>query len=474
MFRVIWQYGIDVLGPLNSEALNITPMESHAGVSPFADIVTIGAAEPVFSRSPITLRSELLAMPAAYQADPANDLAGYHHVFVPTREAAETLRNRLMGDANVVYAEIQGELQPPFIIDESRRTLAAKPRLESLTLYPVATQNFIQHQVYLNSAPDGIDAHYAWPKLGGKGMGIKIIDIEFGWNFDHEDLRLRQTGVIHGDNTNHDHGTAVLGIFSGDENGFGIQGISSDAMVSAASAVYDFNHRRWNAANAIKTAADRLTAGDIILLEMHAPGPNASNSGQNQGGYIAVEYWQDDFSAIQYAVQRGIHVVEAAGNGGEDLDDPIYGNLFSRSLRDSGAILVGGGGSALRDDARSRMGWSNYGSRLDVQGWGEDIVTTGGRSAPSYYDLVDHPDGSRCYTQSFGGTSGASPIVVGAIAIIGGMLKAAKRPPLSPRDMRNLLVQTGTPQTGSATSPVSQHIGPLPDIRKAIEVLGLS
>lgn len=471
MFRVIWQYGVDVLGPLDSESLQPAPLESDADIRPFTDLSTIGRPEPVFPRPSIALRAELRGMPTEFQEDPANDLAGYYHAFVTTLQAADTLRDRLLNDSRVTYAEVQGELQHPFILDESRRAKAVGARLESLSLHPASTQDFISYQVYLNPAPGGIDAHYAWSK-GGNGNGIRIIDIESGWNFEHEDLRLQQIGVIHGINQNSDHGTAVLGIYSGDDNEFGVKGIAPNALAGAASAVYDWENGKWNAANAIKTAADRLTAGDIILLEMHAPGPNASGSGQD--GFIAVEYWQPEFAAIRYAVQRGIYVIEAAGNGGEDFDDPIYANRFSRSLRDSGAIVVGGGASALQDDARSRIWWSNYGSRLDVQGWGEDIVTTGGRSEPIYYDLVDHPEGSRCYTQSFGGTSGASPIVVGVVAVIVGLLKTAQRPPLSPQEMRKLLAETGTPQTGSVSSPLSQHIGPLPNLRKAMETLGLS
>lgn len=470
MFRIIWQYSTDVFGPLDSESLRTAPLESDSDLTLFADISTIGSPEPVFPRPPIALRAELRRMPSEFQEDPANDLVGYYHAFVMTREVADILCDRLLNDGRVIYAQVQGELQPPFILDESRRAKAVESRFESLSLYPTATPNFVSDQVYLNSAPDGIDAHYAWSKPGGKGNGIRIIDIEFGWNFEHEDLRLRQIGVIHGINRNNDHGTAVLGIYSADDNEFGVTGISPEALAGAASAVYDLQHGKWNAANAIKTAADRLTQGDIILLEMHAPGPNASGVGQE--GFIAVEYWQPEYSAIRYAVQRGIYVIEAAGNGGEDFDDPIYTNRFSRSFRDSGAIIVGGGASAEQDDARSRIWWSNYGSRLDVQGWGEDIVTTGGRSE-RYHDLVDHPEGCRCYMESFGGTSGASPIVVGAVAVIGGLLKAAQRPLLSPQEMRNLLVETGTPQSSSVSSPLSQHIGPLPNLRKAMEKLKL-
>ena len=75
-------------------------------------------------------------------------------------------------------------------------------------------------------------------------------------------------------------------------------------------------------AAAIRAAADALSAGDIILIELHRPGPGASGSGQD--GFIAMEWWPGEFDAIRYASNKGVMVVEAAGNGSRNLDDPIY------------------------------------------------------------------------------------------------------------------------------------------------------
>ena len=116
------------------------------------------------------------------------------------------------------------------------------------------------------------------------------------------------------------HGTAVFGEFGGDRNGLGIVGIAPEAGIRAASIFGGVG-----SAGAIRNAADRLNAGDIILIELHAPGPRHNFANRDdQAGYIALEWWPDNFAAIRYAVSRGVIVVEAAGNGAENLDDALY------------------------------------------------------------------------------------------------------------------------------------------------------
>lgn len=466
MYRVIWQHRSDALGPLRAEALNNNFLPS---LSVFSDFALIGPPEPVFARPALALRARLQTLAPAMLEERGEDLdlATYHHAFVHDLEAALHLQERLLGEPGVRRVEIQARPVPAVQRDFSIRRLQCESAAASLL--PIPTPDFESHQVYLEAAPEGIDARSGWSRPGGFGDNIRIIDIEYGWNFAHEDLLDHQIGVIHGANGLSDHGTAVLGILSGDSNGHGVTGIVPAAVVGAASAIYDFSLQRWSAGRAIEFASRFLSAGDILVLEMHAPGPRSTGHGQE--GFLPVEFWADDHAAIQMAVAQGIYVVEAAGNGGEDFDHPIYGGRLSRAA-DSGALMIGGGASAWQPDPLSRLSWSNYGERLDLQGWGSDIVTTGGRE-PDYHDLFDHPYGSRCYTQSFGGTSGATPIVAGAVAAIAGSLKAAGQPPLPPNEMRRLLIATGTPQRPSASAPLSQAIGPLPNLAAALTQLGL-
>lgn len=340
---------------------------------------------------------------------------------------------------------------------------------------PPVSPNFEARQIYLNAPPAGIDARWAWTQAGGTGQGVSIIDIEGAWRFTHEDLGTSQAGVVGGSEFDNlgwrNHGTAVLGEYSGDRNPFGVTGICPDAIAMAVAI------GGLGSAGAINMAASRLNAGDVILIELHRPGPRHNfQSRADQSGYIAMEWWPDDFTAIINATRRGIIVVEAAGNGAQDLDDDIYEtpgfgfppswrNPFRRVNRDSGAIVVGAGApppgthGADHGPDRSRLGFSNYGDIVDCQGWGREVTTCG------YGRLQGGPDEDLWYTDTFSGTSSASPIVVGAVAGVVSMAGARGKPIPSPQQMRTCLRTTGTLQQDAPDRPSSQRIGNRPDMR---------
>ncbi|MCI0402242.1 MAG: S8 family serine peptidase, partial [Acidobacteria bacterium] len=373
----------------------------------------------------------------------------YYYVSIRngTEEDVEKLVDRLNASPLVEIAYVQPKAYPAGDIAPPTPNLAA-----------------VQPQNYLNPAPIGVDAQYAWTFDGGRGQGIRIVDVEQNWNLDHEDLPnvadsfFAFSGFGWGDA---EHGTAVLGVVGARENPYGVVGIAPLSELGVSTVIrVSFTP----VPSAIDDAAAHLRPGDIIIIEQHAPGPSSGmvcNDGNcSQWEYVCQEYWQADFDAIRRAAANGVIVVEAAGNGGMDLDSPIYAGRFNRAVRDSGAILVGAGTS----NGRVPHPWSNFGSRVDVHGWGDSVVTLG------YGDLamVNGPDRRQWYTAGFSGTSSASPIVAGAAACIQGILKAAGRRLLSPTEMRTLLTSTGTPQ---AASP--RRIGPLPNLRPAIDSLGV-
>jgi hypothetical protein len=423
---------------------------------------------PLFGATEQRVRHEA-AEQATLTGEPPPDLSVYYTCEADDARLDELAEN-LLETEGIVGAYVAPPPEPPVDLELLN---AMVPSEESA---PPVTPDFTSRQTYLGAAPAGIDAQYAWTLPGGRGAGVGICDVEGAWRFDHEDLLVNQGGAVGTQSTElswRNHGTAVASEFGGDLNAFGVTGICSDANTRGFSIFAGMG-----SAGAIRAAADALNPGDIILIELHRPGPGASGAGQD--GYIAVEWWPADFDAIRYAVNKGVIVVEAAGNGSRNLDDPIYNtpqagfppgwtNPFNRSNRDSGAIVVGAGapppGTHGRDHGpdRSRLGFSNWGSMLDAQGWGREVT------ACAYGDLQGGADERVWFTDQFSGTSSASPIVVGACGSIQGVRRAQGQPPHTPAQMRSVLRTTGSPQQDAPGAPASQRIGNRPNLR---EVLG--
>lgn len=480
--------------PLQPTAEGFAP-PSHADSDALNKVLSAAGAtmRPLFDVSPTRARqaaaiADLLTPPGAA---PAPDLTTFLRV-----DAADEQLDRLVGELRDLPTVEAAYVKPAAVPAMSVKTpvgpheaFAPTSRESAPDLLnamiatpeeaPPTTPDFTPLQAFLDPAPAGVDARFAWTQLGGRGANVNVIDVEGAWRFTHEDLKLNQGGVAFGTPINdigwRNHGTAVLGVISGDLNGLGITGIAPDAFVRGASI-------SAGSAAAIHKAADLLNAGDIILIELHRAGPHATGAGQV--GFIAIEWWPDDFAAIQYATSRGVIVVEAAGNGGENLDDPIYdrpgagfpaswSNPFRRGARDSGAILVGAGapppGTHGHDHGpdRSRLAFSNYGSAVDAQGWGREVTTTG------YGDLQGGSNEDLWYTNQFSGTSSASPIVVGALACAQGNRHARTTTLLTPVTARQLLRNTGSPQQDAPGRPVSQRIGTRPNLRQMIPVFVL-
>lgn len=288
----------------------------------------------------------------------------------------------------------------------------------------------------------GINIEAAW-ELGIKGQGVKIADIEWGMDYDHEDLKSPNfiEGLKTTDNSYDDHGTAVAGILIAKDNGFGVTG-----MVNQYDKFYGFSERTKGRPAAIAMAVDSLGAGDLIIYEMQTGG---------QGGeFVPADYNQAVWDITKAATDAGIIICAAAGNGNQNLDDSFYDAYMNRG--DNGSIIVGAG----TIKGRNKASFSTYGSRVDVQGWGDWCVTTTGYT--SLYNGGPHAK----YTKDFSGTSSATPIVSSAVVAIQSYAKNELGKTLTPREMRALLKKTGTPQGSGG------HIGPLPNVGAAIEELG--
>ena len=394
--------------------------------------------------------------------------------------AQATLGREIANLDNYFVVELPAGASAPAWID----ALNALPEVELASAVtrpspPPSTPDYSPRQGYLDAAPNGIAARSAWSRPGGAGQGVTVCDLEYAWDLAHQDLpavtEMIPGGSSPGDPLGSvDHGTAVLGEIVALADGMGVTGAAHGASAIVVPVFLD-GARRLSVA--ITAAVARLRPGDVILIEQQVAGPRHAGRGpDDQFGLLPIEWIRSAYEAILTAVGNGIHVVEAAGNGGQDLDDPLYtvspgDHAPFTPEHDSGAIIVGASdiprafGGVVAD--RSRLSGSNYGSRLDVQGWGFGVTTLG------YGDLSNSaPDGSQSYTADFGGTSAASAMVAGAVAILEGEYRAATGAPLAPSILRARLVSAGTPQQ-SGRYPASQRIGPRPNV-SGVDVAGLA
>lgn len=408
------------------------------------------------------------------------------------RQTAQYNLGRAVGDLNLKFnLFLPDGADPAATIDALNALDSVEIALPMPLPVPLPQPpDFEADQGYLDAATDGIDAECMWMLPGGTGAGVQIADLEYSWNLNHQDfppvtVLLDPTADPPHDPFNDDnHGTAVLGEIAARDDGLGVTGIAHDSTIfvvpTNTNPGADPANDDWDIGAAIVLALTEWQpdpAGNVILIEQQMRGPNWTGIPQGtQFGLVPVEWWPWWYDEIVIAVGMGVTVVEAAGNGSQDLDDPVYSvdnwnHWPFLPANDSGAIIVGAGASPPplgTDTDRSRLGFSNYGLTVDLQGWGENVYTTG------YGDV--HPGGTppdpnlrdEWYTDTFSGTSSASPIVAGACALLQSAYMAANPGmALTPAEILAALQMTGSPQQ-NGTNPAWENIGPRPDAAAAI------
>jgi len=325
--------------------------------------------------------------------------------------------------------------------------------------------DFNAMQGYFRPAPLGMDVDYAQAALADSDVRVVFGDVEAGWNKNHFDIPLKNknvSGLALAANTSwYPHGTAVVGIVAGRDNGQGVKGIAPDSKVRLYSVFRRQENRIFdNVPGAIIKAAQEMKKGSVLLLEIQY------NNIEGVPSYVPVEYFLAEFEAIQFAIKRGLIVVEVAGNGGLNLDVYLIRDE-NGDVPDSGAIMVGAGGvpnnfnKGGKGENLRTLWFSNYGSRINVQNWGEYVVTTG------YGDLANGPSArNHNFTAEFNGTSSAGAVTAGACVLIQEYAITTLGRPLTNAEMRDLLIETGTAQLGNSNK---EHIGPRPNLRAVFQ-----
>lgn len=367
-----------------------------------------------------------------------------YRVETPIKDNENILRlaKGLEAFSEVEYASIISNepITPPLI-----KSSAVTPDLESL-------------QTYLLDNP-GINVNYAWSR-GITGHNVRVRDVEYGFHKTHEMLFDRnaiqlENGTLPNplltDSTSVyynylDHGTAVMSIMGSAKDNIGISGTAYNANEYIG--FLEWTTNGYDRVAAVTRSINASQAGDIILYEMQTGGKDSN--------FVPAEYTNVIWDLTKAATDSGIIIIAAAGNGDENLDDPFYIDYHARG--NSGAIIVGAGTS---NTEHSKLWFSTYGTRVDIQGWGHNVLSAGYGEWAKYDN-----DNNRTYIM-FRGTSSATPIVASAAILIQSYYFQKTGQYLTPVEMRTLLINTGIPQGGNLTT----KIGPLPNIKAAIEHL---
>jgi hypothetical protein len=320
------------------------------------------------------------------------------------------------------------------------------------------------NQGYLDAAPDGIDAEFAWTNsgtgtAGADGTGIQFIDIEQGWMLNHADLNAAGITLLSGVNqaitfpsgvSTRPHGTSALGEVLAVDNTIGCVGIAPAATGRVVSQWR--TNTNYNTSDAILNAISNLKFGDVLLLEAQ------TSVGLTTGFPVEIE--NAVFDTIRLGSALGIVIVEPGGNGSHNLDtftnaagDQIL-NRGSADFRDSGAIVVGAASSTA---PHTRMGFSSFGSRVDCYAWGEDVETC----------MTNHAGTTSTYRSTFAGTSSASAIIAGAALVVQGIAHANLHYRFNPAQMQSILSDPA--QSTASNNPAADLIGRMPDLQSIIQ-----
>lgn len=370
----------------------------------------------------------LLDTARAWSGEDVPNLLAYFTVECPDLAVAETVVNALAVVPGVESVYVEAEPQDA-AVDPTGETFFAEQR-------------------HLFGAPGGIDAVSGWREPGGDGTGVLIYDVEYNWKHSHLDFAGKNIPVIGTPDPNQplEHGTMVLGVLIAQDNGFGCVGIVPRADVRTVSALP-------NLRDAILAATMDDSVGyhtTVILLEQQLPRKFLVDTTTTQEEKLLPVEAEDALAAaIEVAVKSGQTVVEAAGNGGVDLDRANLGGrfVFDRLVRDTGAIMVGAG-----SHARRRLAFSNFGTRVDCFAHGELVRTT------------SVAFGQDSFVQTFGGTSSAAAIVAGAAAALQGIAIERTGFALTPRRLREVL---SNPNANTPSDPPGDFIGVMPNIAAA-------
>ncbi len=258
---------------------------------------------------------------------------------------------------------------------------------------------------------------------GIKGQGINVAVVDDGMDINHDDLSPnvnKSLNYDYGSNSyttsniyqpRHHHGTAVAGLIAARDYSFGVRGVAPRATLYA---------HNFLAEQSDYAEADSMSRSmDVTAVSSNSWGPY-----DGPGLGYATAAWD---AAVERGVTegyggKGVFYAFAAGNGGDRNDNANldeYANFYAVTS------VCAVNSSGVKSD------YSEYGAPL----W---VCAPSNNRLGGYLGIVTTENSDR-YQDSFGGTSAATPMVSGVVALM-----RHANPELTWRDIKLILAATAS------------------------------
>lgn len=361
------------------------------------------------------------------QGQPAGELEGAWIVDINPLEAPEILEQQILrGEIEAAYPLVENQMLPRWVPND-----------------PKFPDQWHLQNTGQTSGVSGEDVNItgAWNSYKGTGIVIGIVDDGLDWN--HPDLDDYYESTLDYDYCQDDddpspasnkaHGTASAGVAAGvGNNSLGVSGSAPMAGLAGLKLI---------ACSTTDVRESSALGHERQDIDIYSNSWGPSDNGETLEGPGPLMYAAMENDALLGRGGLGNIITWAAGNGLDDNDNSNYDGYAN--LRYAIAVTA-----VTHNGVQSY--YAEPGANILVaspsNGDGEGITTTDNEGSGGYT--------TNDYTDTFGGTSSATPLVSGVIAL---MLEA--NPDLTWRDVQHILAHTSRQNDASDTSWASNGAG---------------
>lgn len=337
-----------------------------------------------------------------------------------------------IGQSTLTYLSHQYKVTDTFSVDTTGNGIAdVEVKVRIVNGDPI----FKQQWYIVNQRSDILGDINAQKTLAqgfsGKGVKVAVVEISSSGiaNINHEDLNIALADTFANGKGAAEHATAVAGIIAGKGyNGLGIRGIAYGARVLS---YYGDTSTANNWASAVGSSTLSPNSAQADVFNASVQFANIPN---------AYTYRRALKHGTKYLrAGKGANYVVSAGNDGLDANGKVivsqvelHGNIWQNY-----PIIIGG----LDPFTNKKIGYASVGNGLWLTTYSKPDANNDNfvyATAPTN-GLASTGINSNSAYLGFGGTSGSTPIVAGAIAL---MLEANAA--LTWRDVRYILAKTST------------------------------